>query len=237
MMTHTAWSLVLLVGGVLSLAVAVGTVLADWRWRVRRWRTEPARLVERPPAHRRLHRLVVAASVLVGFAGISLAREPLTPVAVLLAAYACLTVGHRECSNGIGRAGLALVGMALACAAVAWLPTSPANATLGAAVAAMLMLWLARFWGQQLNDGRPWTTTGRLIPEARYLTWIAVPIEGGLAAAWLARGVFADWQSIAACVLVLIHWGAIVWDCATRREACQAEPRPAGSDPRSTSEP
>ena len=225
-MTHTAWSLVLLVGGALSLAVAVGTVLADWRWRVRLWRTQPTRLVERPPSHRRLHRLVVAASVLVGLAGIILAREPVTPVAVLLAAYACLTVGHRECSNGIGRAGLGLIGMALACAAVAWLPTSPANATIGAALAALLLLWLARFWEQQLNAGRPWTTAGRLISEARYLVWIAVPIEGGLATAWLPHGVFAEWQSMTACALVLVHWGAIVADCATRRGACQSELRP-----------
>ncbi len=229
-MTHTFWWLFLLVAGALTLAVAVGTVLADWRRRVHLWRTDPARLVELPRRPRRLHRLVAAACVLVGFAAINLAREPCTPIAVLLAAYACLTVGHRECSNAIGRAGLVLVGVGITCAAVAWLPSSPANPTLGAALAALLLLWLARFWQQQLNSGRPWTTTGRLIPEARYLTWIAVAIEGGLAVKWFPSGALDDWQAVTACVLVLVHWGALVRDCAAQREA---EPRRQGSDPRS----
>jgi hypothetical protein len=206
----TWWPVALGLLAAVSLLLVVAALLVDWRLRVRTWRTDPANLVTPPPPHRRLYNLTLVLCGLVGLGSLAAPGAAVTPLAVLVAAYTTLTIGHRRCSNRSGGFGLLLVGLAVITAATAWLPTSPANATLGAALAGLLLLWLARFWHQQLNNGRPWTTTGRLIPAARTLSrWIAA-CECGFVGVWVSGDIALSWQTVLAIGLVLLHWRALV---------------------------
>ncbi|MBI5863051.1 MAG: hypothetical protein HZB38_00790 [Planctomycetes bacterium] len=67
------------------------------------------------------------------------------------------------------------------------------------------MIWLARFWRQQLLDGAAWTTAGRLIPAARLLAVAAcVALAGAFAARLTAQHTPDSMSGIgAAFVLVL----------------------------------
>ncbi len=199
----------LLAAGLAALLLALATVLCDWRRRVRIWHATPERLAEQPPDRRRVFGLVVAATIGVGLAGLFVPNATLTPIGVLLAAYACLVAGHCRRSNLIGGVGLGLVAEALTLMAVAWLPESPARGPLGLALAGLLMLWLARFWSQQLNDGRPWTTAGRLIPVARRVSVALVGVQIVWALTWLLSiaqpPTMGGWP-IAATLLTLLHW-------------------------------
>ena len=219
-------SLALLVVGAVALMAVIWRLLADWRVRVRVWEEEPRRLIEPPPTHRRLYALVVAGCVLVGVGAVWVPAQPLTPLAVLLAGYACLTAGHRRRSNAVGEIGLALVGGAVVTAANAWLPASQASGLLGWALGSLLLLWLARFWHQQLDDGRPWTTAGRLIPAARNLAYAMVGGELVMAAAWVMRGdgsaASPVWMSIATAVVVLLQWLLLIRDATEQRSSAGA---------------
>lgn len=214
---------VALLGGAVSLVIAIGVVVNDWRRRVRAWRIDPRRLLTPAPGHRYVFGAVVAGCVLTGAAGVVCVDSAVVPLGVILAGYAALVVGHRWCSNVVGAIGLTLVGEALVLGATAWLPRGPANPLLGFALAGVFLLWLARFWTQQLCDGRPWTTTGRLIPAARNLSLLAV---GGqvLAAAWLAGTASAVtagvWSLSGALLLMLLHAAALVREA--QRRGCAA---------------
>ncbi|MCK4343094.1 MAG: hypothetical protein KAY37_15375 [Phycisphaerae bacterium] len=219
-------SLFLLAGAAATLITVLAAVLADWRRRVRIWKTDPDRLTNPLPTRRRLYGLIAAACVLVGIGGVLLADAWPTPLATVLAAYACLTVGHCRRSNTLGELGLALVGGSIIAAALAWLPASPANGLLGTALAGVFLLWLARFWHQQLNDGRPWTTTGRLIPAARHLSYAAAGGQCVLAAFWALAPVeppmHGGWQAIVAALLMLLHWSLLVREARVRRSSTAA---------------
>ena len=211
------WSVALLLSGAASLALAVGALLVDWRNRVQIWRTDPAGLAAPLPTHRRYYAVVLLLCGLTGVGAVGAPDAALTPLAVILAAYAALTVGHRRCSTPIGRFGLVLVGWAIITAALAWLPAWLANGSLGAALAGLLLIWLARFWQQQLNAGRPWTTTGRLIPAARQLSWFAVFVEIMLLPPRGRPGVYESWPSLLTYGFMLLHWWALLKDARKQR--------------------
>ena len=218
----TWWPIVLLALGAMSLLAVVLALLADWRQRVRVWRTDPAGLTEPPPSHTRLYAVIMVLCGLVGLGAVAAPGSAVTPLANLLAAYAALTVGHRRQSTPGGRLGLALIGLTVITAATAWMPASSANGTLGAALAGLLLTWLARFWQQQLDGGPPWTTAGRLIPVASELSRLAVLIEIGLTAALLRSGVALTWQAVLAVVFVLAHWSLLIQEVRTAGRQRQA---------------
>lgn len=211
--------------GVAALVFVVGVVLADWRRRVRAWQTDPRNLLTPAPRHRYAFGAVVAVCVLVGAGGVLCPDGAATPPGVVLAGYAALVVSHRWCSDAVGAIGMTLIAEAIVLAVVAWLPDGPANLLLGFAVAGAFLQWLAGFWSQQLCDGRPWTTTGRLIPVARNLSLLAV---GGqvLAAAWLVGGTSpaatGAWSLTVALVLMLLHGAALARDVRQRGGAAAA---------------
>ena len=209
--------------GLLLLAVVLATVLTDWRRRVHIWQTLPERLTELPARHRRVYGLNVAACVAVGVGGVLLYDAGLTPLAVVFAALAALIIGHCWRSNAVGELGLALLGESVFTAVVAWLPASPARALLGGTLAGVYLLWLARFWEQQLNAGQPWTTAGRLIPAARHLSYAAAGGEFVLAAMWALSAdqasTPAGWQAALAALLMLVHWSMLVRDAAKQQSA------------------
>lgn len=168
-----AWAWGMNLVGLLSLAAVVCTVLADWWRRRRRWLEDPQRLVRSLPAHGVLFGGLVRVSVLVGLAGLLQREAASTPSAVAMAALTCLTVGHVRGWLVVSEIGLVLVGEAIVTASLAWLRPGWSGALLGLGLASGYLLWLARFWDQQLNAGQAWTTAGRLIPVARRLSYVA----------------------------------------------------------------
>lgn len=104
-------------------------------------------------------------------------------VTLSVAAAAVFFLAYREWSLALAELGMALVTVAIARLALglAGLFTDRAHAVeyadrmpvifnaviFALAVMAALWFWMSRFWDQQLLDGVPWTTTGRMIPLAR----------------------------------------------------------------------
>lgn len=215
--------------GVVLLAFVVGVVLADWRRRVRAWQTDPRNLLSPAPRHRHVFGAAVAGCVLLGAGGMLCPDGAVTPLGVILAGYAALVISHRWCSDAVGAIGMTLIAEAIVLAVLAWTPDGPANLLLGFALAGAFLQWLAGFWSQQLCDGRPWTTTGRLIPVARNLSLLAV---GGqvLAAACLAGepppAAAGAWSLTIALVLMLLHGAALARDAKQR--GCAAAALAAG---------
>ena len=159
----------LCLGGIVGLLGALVPVWRHWRYRRRVWQTEPERLLDLPAKHPFWLGAVQLLCVLVGLGVLLMPRMILGPAAVFLAALATLTAAHRQQSNKGGELGLALVGEGMILAAERWLPTFGHNALLGCGLAGVYLLWLSRFWQQQLHEGQAWTTAGRLIPSAHQL--------------------------------------------------------------------
>ncbi len=210
-------ALALLAVGVAALLAALVPLLGRWWHRRRLWRTAPHELVVPPPEYRVFWAAVLIVAALVGAAGLMVAESWPTPLAVFAAALAALIAGHRRQSLAAGELGLVLVGAGIVLMATAWLPSAPLNSLLGSAVAGGYLLWLARFWHQQLHDGQVWTTAGRLIPSARRLACAAAALCAVLAVA--AATTDADalaqvgrWQALLATLALLGLWSMLVRD-------------------------
>ncbi|MGD8450572.1 MAG: hypothetical protein PVJ57_02035 [Phycisphaerae bacterium] len=198
-----------LLAACVALLLALVPVWRHWQFRRHVWRTEPERLTDPPAPAGGVHTLALVLSILVGLGGILLPAGGLTPVAVGLAALATFTVAHRAGGSGLaGRVGLALTAEAVVLAATCWLPATAVNLILGMAVAAGYLLWLARFWRQQLHDGVAWTTTGRLIPDARRLGLALAAgcfVTAAAAAPQVATAAAGSlWVSLVAAVATLL---------------------------------
>jgi hypothetical protein len=220
-----ALSVGLLLVGLAALLIVLGAILFDWRRRVRHWQTEPERLVAPPPRYRRFFGTLVAACVLVGIGGVLLASTAWTPPAVVLAAFAVFIVGHRWRSNAVGECGLILAAEGVITASLAWLPTPPARALLGWAVAGAYLAWLAGFWEQQLDRGLPWTTAGRLVPAARHLSLATVGGQLALATLWIVGpdgGLPGRWSTLLVVLFMLAHWWLLTRDARARQSAAPA---------------
>lgn len=161
--------------------LALGLVLADaWirrRHRMRVWLADPEQLLEQSALAGWLICVSVPLALFAAGSAVPHAGSPVTPLTAWLAALAFLGSGHICGLAPLGAAGLMLAGLGVAAVPRAWLGVQDGSAVIGVSLAALWMLWLARFWVQQLDDGRPWTTTGRLIPAARAN---AVLLTGGM---------------------------------------------------------
>lgn len=173
-------ALVFLAVALAALAVVLLTTFAHWRWRARVAVVEPARLADPPPQRRRRYFGVVLLACVAGAGSCWTVTHPLTPVTFALAALAVAGVGHHWRSNTIGALSLALAGGCAATVPTAWWPGPAMGEMLGWALSGAWLLWLAKFWEQQLHDGNPWTTAGRLVPIARQVGGVIV----GGGAAW-----------------------------------------------------
>ncbi len=207
-----------------ALATVIAVALVDWRRRVSIWKTAPERLVEPVPQHPVLHTGCV---LLGGAVAVAILVEPqawLAPLAAFTAALAVLTVGHRSGLLQVSQIGLLIAAEGVVMMMVAWLPAAPTNVLAGVSLAGMYLLWLAKFWQQQLDDGRAWTTTGRLIPAARQLSYVAGITAAALlcvfAAVGLRQGAPRGWVVWLAVALAILHWVMIVRD--VRRVAASA---------------
>jgi hypothetical protein len=217
--TRSAWAgVALLLASAICVCGALVPVWRHWRHRRRVWRTEPELLLAEPAAKWRAWLTgVIVFSTVVGVRGLFLAGEWLVPFATVLAAIAAFTVDHRWQGSGpAGKVGLILLGESVVLAAIGWLPRSNLNPLLGGALAAVYLLWLARFWQQQLRDGVAWTASGRLVPLARSLGHAVAFGCGALAvsAAWAAApgAGSAGWIAALATLALLILASMLVRD-------------------------
>jgi len=127
-------------------------------------------------------------------------------VTALTCGAACLMQAHRHWSP-LGALGFGLISLAAAAVAGALVPaTVEAGARIeyavrlpvlfnsilfALAVMGALWYWLSGFWQQQLHDGQPWTTAGRMIPTARLLGFALLALGLVVAAQmalWPMRG-------------------------------------------------
>ncbi len=155
------WGVGLNAVALLCLLVVVATLLLDWQRR-RRWLREPERLTEPPPARSVLSAVLVGVCVLAGLGGLLFRESWFTPTAVWLAALACLVIGHLRTWRFAGEIGLVLVALGIVSASMAWLAPGWPGALFGLGLAGVYLLWLARFWNQQLNQGQAWTKAATL---------------------------------------------------------------------------
>jgi hypothetical protein len=177
-------------------ALLIGAaVIQDVRYRGRRRRAWPDRLDDllepysRWPGYIRVEAIIAAVVLILGVyhivqpypVGWQLSAANF--LISLAAGVACLFMTYRRWSGntaGLGVALTTLAAVALACLiATAFMPWEGSveyarripildNAILFALAAAIVFWsWLTGFWDQQLLDGRPWTTAGRMIPFAR----------------------------------------------------------------------
>ncbi|HWL94520.1 MAG TPA: hypothetical protein VNT79_13425 [Phycisphaerae bacterium] len=137
------------------------------------------------------------------------------PALSAVSAFACgtgaLFMAYRRWSANTAGLGMSLVSLGAVLAACAAgtlfgdqseagtyaerMPLIFNAALLGLVVMIFLWRWLADVWEQQLLEGTPWTTTGRMIPHARkmsfYLGTIAVLVAFQMAL-WPRRGLTPD---------------------------------------------
>jgi len=108
---------------------------------------------------------------------------PWTGVAAFLAGCSMLALAARRWNENLADAGLALVTLGVVSLMMIsfslpayWTPAAIAEVfnrvLVGLAVMTGLWYWLAGFWRQQLDDGRPWTTAGRLIRTSQRVGYL-----------------------------------------------------------------
>lgn len=197
----------------LSAVLVSVTILRDLGYRRRRERAWPNDLdayLKRYPRPAALHAFVCLSAGAILTIGVfqlvrpdpAIARNGFLGVLTLgAAAWAVLFASYRDWSPTLSELGMALItaGAARLSVGFAGLVSSRANAfeyadrlpvifnavVFAMAIMAALWFWMSRFWDQQLLDGVPWTTTGRMIPLARR-TGFVVAAMGVLAAFQLA---------------------------------------------------
>lgn len=207
----------------LSVILVFGAIIQDRYFRKRRANAWPDRLdlliepYSRWPGYIQVEATLAALVLVLGVFQIIRPARPgwelpvATCASALAAGIACLYMTHRRWSGNTALLGLTLLSLAYAAAACAIGSLLPAesdgleyavripvtlNAVLfGLWIAIAHWLWLVRFWDQQLLDGVPWTTAGRMIPCARttalYLSALAVVIAFQMAI-WPQRARYPD---------------------------------------------
>ena len=157
------------VGVVVALLCACTPVLVYWLRRRRAWLTEPQRLLEPMP---RPAAAFVAGLVAACATGV-VALVAAAPIPAWGAAIAGLTVAHLTRWPAAAMLGLMLLAGGFVAAGHLLFPIPLGRGLLlGCALAGLFMLWLERFWKQQLHNGRPWTTAGWLIRYCGMMTVI-----------------------------------------------------------------
>lgn len=178
-----------------TLVLMCAAVFQELRYRARCRAAWPDRLDDliapyaRWPLFIQVEAIIAGAILILGVYQI-VQREPMTwPLALtgcaisIMAGYTCFFMTYRRWSGNTASLGIALLTLAAAMAACfvaavlglvaqgeGYADRLPVlfNAILfGLAVMIALWRWLAGVWDQQLLDGVPWTTTGRLIPYAK----------------------------------------------------------------------
>ena len=176
----------------LGLAVAVsafvwtGEILQRRRW-AHAWPDRLETLIERPPRRPGLRQAIgiVSMSVLVlGVFHILIVPVHFRTAAIITFASAVVVscsafqLAHVDWSVNLGLVGVATATLAAAAFGLIVYPVDTSRelsrqtpillntVLIGVIFMAWLWHWLPSVWRQQLDENRPWTTTGRLLPEA-----------------------------------------------------------------------
>lgn len=115
---------------------------------------------------------IVAAAVLI--LGCITIVSPLTPPAAMLAGVSMLVLASRRWNESLADAGLGLITLAVVSLLMFTAPDASgrraeyfaaifSRVLLGLGIMTLFWHWLAGVWLQQLDNGRAWTTAGRLI--------------------------------------------------------------------------
>ena len=167
-----AWVLCTL--AVADLVAALALVLAHRRRRIAYWLDSPQRLVDLYPSGSPAWVGVIVLTIVICAAAALWYTHPVMPLVGFVAALAGLIAGHVCRWSWAGGLGMVFTGQAITCAVLSWWSLTWQGAAAGLALSGVYLLWLSRFWQQQLFDGTAWTTTGRLIPIVRRLGFVGI---------------------------------------------------------------
>ncbi len=180
----TAWASLFMLGA--CAATLLMTVLAGWmtqRRRARAWPDNLEHLTEPATPWPGFHSSAAIVGVAVLCLGCVHVIVPWTPVAAAMAGGSLLALAHRRWNEVLADAAFGLITLAVVSACMfgmswpVWTTTGYASifnrAVLGFAVMTIFWHWLAAVWEQQLDEGRPWTTAGRLIRVARRVGFLS----------------------------------------------------------------
>lgn len=187
------WVLALLMGSALMLGGLVAVQGLSWKNSPRTaWRKDVLFLLRPPRSWPGVQQSVYALGMFVlalgcfllvfpapagSFAGVLPAAT--CSVACLIAAVAVFAVANRRWTDSLGEVSIGLLTLSICCAVFVFVPRGPSaladrfpllfNALVfGCGLSCLFWMWLAGVWEQQLDDqGRSWTTAGRLIPLAK----------------------------------------------------------------------
>jgi hypothetical protein len=196
------WTFQLQFGAAALLLIAA--VFQELGYRSRRNRAWPDRLdnllepYSRWPAYTHTECVIAAVVLILGVYHIVRPGPPSAPLSIANCAVAwvagitCLFMTYRRWSAnsaGLGMALLTLAAVAMACSGVLVLSGGNGPGTyatrlpivFNAVLFAMTLMialwrWLSRFWEQQLLDGLPWTTSGRMIPYAQRAAYLSTAL-------------------------------------------------------------
>jgi len=227
------WVLILL----LSTAVMLGAlvIVQSLSWKNSRrmaWRSDVAFLLRPPRIWPGLQQTTALLGMFVLLMGCLLLMVPalagsfvgvwpglLCAAAVLIASVAVFAVANRRWTPQLGEIAIGLLTMSICFAVLMFMPRRPAVLTerfplifnalvFGCALSACFWIWLGGVWQQQLDDqGRPWTTAGRLVPLTRRGSFIAAAF-GVLFA--LQMGLWPIMDQVASYDNSI---GRILWGC------------------------
>ncbi len=183
--------------------------LEGWLERRRRrtaWPDQLENLVAPAPTWPGFGTSVGLVGVLCMVLGCVFITSPLVPFAAMLAGGSMLAMAHRRWNENLADSGLGLITLSIASLLMIHLP-QPAQAAdyfagvfnralLGLAIMTAFWHWLAGVWVQQLDQGKAWTTAGRLIRPCRRVGFI-VAATGVLVAMHLALWPRFSWVDTA----------------------------------------
>jgi hypothetical protein len=178
-------------GGLMCLAELRG----HWR-RVSAWPDRLDDLLLPPPAWSGFGYSAGIVAVIIMVLGCMMIVSPLTAVSALIAGTAMLALAHRRWEENYADAGLGLITLGAVSLLMLNVPERIANeseyfasifsrALLGLAIMSLFWFWLAGVWEQQLDQGRAWTTAGRLIRPCRRVGFL-IAATGALVSIHLA---------------------------------------------------
>ena len=178
-----AWQSGCILGG--SLTMAVFTIVGGRRraaWRESAWPDALHRLTESPPHWPGYRYSVGIVGVSIMLLGCATILSWSTAVGAMIAGVTILTLVGRRWEENMAELGLSLVALSVISALMphfdspSWTPIAFGDvfnrALIGLAIMSGFWHWLAGVWSQQLDDGRAWTTTGRLIHTTERVGYI-----------------------------------------------------------------
>ena len=161
----------------LSLAVVLSQVWSRWHFRRQVWLTEPERLLEPHTPAAVLMNFAVLLSIAAAITALCSPARWHLPLAVWMAAFGAFGAAHLCWHPLRGAVGVGVLMVMFIKLGDAWLWSSGyLGEFLGALLGLGLARWLARFWEQQLDQGQPWTTAGRLIPVCRRISLVMLVV-------------------------------------------------------------